>query len=200
MSADTSPMSSYSPLIEDEESDDVPPTILLPLDSYSPLSEEEDSDEDSPTEKRGKSVLRCLPLTLRTLALVPDEASPVSLIGTGSNLTGTDSEQTSTAAFSQEMCPTYKEFAALLGNDSERALVAAPTRAGFFRSFMRMLGLSVKEARELVVDDHADLARLIEWYLDPLDFEDLEFQRFRTWALVFYLVSTSVLTGPVGVI
>ncbi|KDP37542.1 hypothetical protein JCGZ_05981 [Jatropha curcas] len=53
----------------------------------------------------------------------------------------------------EEMCPTYKEFATLLVSDSERALVVALTRAGFLWSFMRMLGLSVVEARELVVDD-----------------------------------------------
>ncbi|KDP25755.1 hypothetical protein JCGZ_23715 [Jatropha curcas] len=75
----------------------------------------------------------------------------------------------------EEMCPTYEEFAALLGNDSLRAPVAAPTRAGLFRSFMRMLGLSMEEAKELVVDDQANLAGLIDQYLDPLDFKGLEF-------------------------
>ncbi|KDP35880.1 hypothetical protein JCGZ_10450 [Jatropha curcas] len=77
------------------------------------------------------------------------------------------------------MCPAY-EFEALLGNDSERSPVAAPTETGFFKCFMRMLVLFVVEARELVVDDRIDLARLIERYLDPLDFVDLEHQRFRT--------------------
>ncbi|KDP30673.1 hypothetical protein JCGZ_16229 [Jatropha curcas] len=43
--------------------------------------------------------------------------------------------------------------------------------SGFFRT-LRMLGLSVEEARELIVDDQANLAMLIERYLDPLDFVD----------------------------
>ncbi|KDP43680.1 hypothetical protein JCGZ_24138 [Jatropha curcas] len=60
-----------------------------------------------------------------------------------------------------------------------------------------MLGLSVEEAREFVVDDQADLAGIIKWYLDQLNFMDLEFQRFRTRALIFYLVSTCVLARPV---
>ncbi|KDP36459.1 hypothetical protein JCGZ_08589 [Jatropha curcas] len=79
----------------------------------------------------------------------------------------------------EEICPIYKEFAALLVNDSKRALVAASTRTGFFRTFMRILGLPVEEARELVVGDQANLVMLIEQYLDSLDFADLEFQRFR---------------------
>ncbi|KDP24883.1 hypothetical protein JCGZ_25164 [Jatropha curcas] len=41
----------------------------------------------------------------------------------------------------KEMCPTYEEFAALLGNDFERASMASPTGTRFFKSFMRMLGL-----------------------------------------------------------
>ncbi|KDP30338.1 hypothetical protein JCGZ_17485 [Jatropha curcas] len=76
--------------------------------------------------------------------------------------------------------------------------MAASIGNGFFRSSMRMLGLFVVEARELVVDDRVDLAGFIERYLDPLDFEDLERQIFRTRALVFCLVSTRVLTGSVG--
>ncbi|KDP39811.1 hypothetical protein JCGZ_04910 [Jatropha curcas] len=96
------------------------------------------------------------------------------------------------------MCSTYEEFATLLSTDSERAPVAAPTRFGFFRTFMRMLGLSMEEARGLVRDDQTNLAMLIEWYLDSLDFVDLEFQRFRTRALVFCLVNNWVLIGPVG--
>ncbi|KDP29819.1 hypothetical protein JCGZ_19158 [Jatropha curcas] len=98
----------------------------------------------------------------------------------------------------EEMCPNYEEFATLLGIHSERALVVALTRSRFFRTFMRILGLSFDEARELVRDDQVNLAMLIEWYLDPLDFTDIEFQRFRTRALVFCLVSTCVLTSPVG--
>ncbi|KDP31525.1 hypothetical protein JCGZ_15411 [Jatropha curcas] len=53
---------------------------------------------------------------------------------------------------------TYEEFAALLGSDSERASMVAPIRIGFFSSFMRVFGLSVIEARKLVVDDRVDLA------------------------------------------
>ncbi|KDP34655.1 hypothetical protein JCGZ_11968 [Jatropha curcas] len=77
----------------------------------------------------------------------------------------------------EEMSLTYEEFSALLGSDSKRAPVAAPTETMFFRSFIRMLGLSMEEARGLVVDDYVDLVGLIERYLDPLDFADLEFQR-----------------------
>ncbi|KDP30339.1 hypothetical protein JCGZ_17486 [Jatropha curcas] len=98
----------------------------------------------------------------------------------------------------KEMCLTYEEFAALLGSDSKRAPVAASIGNGFFRSSMRMLGLFVVEARELVADDRVDLAGFIERYLDPLDFEDLERQIFKTQALVFCLGSTRVLTSPVG--
>ncbi|KDP37844.1 hypothetical protein JCGZ_06399 [Jatropha curcas] len=98
----------------------------------------------------------------------------------------------------EEMCPTYEEFTALLGSDSERAPVAAPTGTGYFKSFIRMLGLSVMEARELVVDDQDDLSRLIERYLDLLDFVDLEHQRFWTRAIVFCLVSTCILTSSIG--
>ncbi|KDP29814.1 hypothetical protein JCGZ_19320 [Jatropha curcas] len=98
----------------------------------------------------------------------------------------------------QEMCSNYEEFSALLGSDFERAPVAALTRSGFFWTFMRMLGLTIEEARELVSEDQANLGMLIEQYLDPLDFADVEFQRFRTRALVFYLVSTYLLSGPIG--
>ncbi|KDP21590.1 hypothetical protein JCGZ_03775 [Jatropha curcas] len=69
----------------------------------------------------------------------------------------------------EKMCPTYKEFATLLGSDSKRAPVAGLTGT-----------------------------RLIERYLDMLDFVDLEHQRFRTQALVFCLVSTCILTCSVG--
>ncbi|KDP31748.1 hypothetical protein JCGZ_14980 [Jatropha curcas] len=44
----------------------------------------------------------------------------------------------------EEMCLMYEEFAIVLGNDSERAPMAAPIGTGFFKSFMRMLGLSVE--------------------------------------------------------
>ncbi|KDP24053.1 hypothetical protein JCGZ_27031 [Jatropha curcas] len=80
----------------------------------------------------------------------------------------------------EEMCLTYEEFAALLGSDSKSTPVAASIETRLFKSFMRMLGMSVAEASELVVDDLVDLARLIKRYLDPLDFVDLERQRFRT--------------------
>ncbi|KDP30547.1 hypothetical protein JCGZ_15256 [Jatropha curcas] len=82
--------------------------------------------------------------------------------------------------------------------DSERAPVVALTETRFFRSFMRMLGLSIEEAKELVVDDWVNLAGLIEQYLDALDFVDLEFRRFRTQAVVFCLVSACVLTSSVS--
>ncbi|KDP24580.1 hypothetical protein JCGZ_26529 [Jatropha curcas] len=88
----------------------------------------------------------------------------------------------------EEMCPTYEDFAALLGSDFERALVATPTRVRFFKSFMRILGLYEEEARGLVVEDRVGLFGLIELYLDPLDFVDLERQRFKTRALVFCLM------------
>ncbi|KDP37531.1 hypothetical protein JCGZ_05970 [Jatropha curcas] len=39
---------------------------------------------------------------------------------------------------------------------------------------------------------------LIEQYLDPLDFANLEFQRFRTRAVIFYLMSTCELISSVG--
>ncbi|KDP38788.1 hypothetical protein JCGZ_05124 [Jatropha curcas] len=98
----------------------------------------------------------------------------------------------------EEMCQIYEEFVALFGSDSGRAPVAAPTWSGFSRNFMRMLGLSFEEAKELVVGDQSNLAMLIEQYLNPLDFADLEFKRFRTRALVFILVSTCILTSLVG--
>ncbi|KDP30140.1 hypothetical protein JCGZ_18101 [Jatropha curcas] len=62
----------------------------------------------------------------------------------------------------KEMYLTYEEFAALLGNDSKRASVAAPTGIRFFRSFMRMLGLSMAAARESVVGDQVNLFGLIK--------------------------------------
>ncbi|KDP27464.1 hypothetical protein JCGZ_20120 [Jatropha curcas] len=74
----------------------------------------------------------------------------------------------------KEICPTYEEFATLLGSDSERALVAGPTGIEFFSSCMRMLGLSMVETRKLLVDDQVGLAGLIERYLDLLDFVDSE--------------------------
>ncbi|KDP36218.1 hypothetical protein JCGZ_09971 [Jatropha curcas] len=98
----------------------------------------------------------------------------------------------------EEMCSAYEEFVALLGSDFERAPVAARTETWFFKSFIRMLGLSVVKVRELVVGDRVDLAGLIGHYLDPLDFVVLKHQRFRTRALVFYLVSTCILIGSVG--
>ncbi|KDP37519.1 hypothetical protein JCGZ_05958 [Jatropha curcas] len=61
----------------------------------------------------------------------------------------------------EEMCPTYEEFAALLGSDSERAPVAAPIGTGFNKSFMRMLGLSVVDANGLVVKDQVDISGLL---------------------------------------
>ncbi|KDP31666.1 hypothetical protein JCGZ_15222 [Jatropha curcas] len=73
--------------------------------------------------------------------------------------------------------------------------MAAPSRTRFFRSFTRMLVLFVEEARGLVVNDCVDLAGLIERYLDPLDFVDLEFQRYKTQALVLYLLCTRILIG-----
>ncbi|KDP20209.1 hypothetical protein JCGZ_10608 [Jatropha curcas] len=62
----------------------------------------------------------------------------------------------------EEMCSTYEDFTALLGSHCKRALVAASTETGYFRSFLRMLGLSVMGARELVVYNQVDLAGLSE--------------------------------------
>ncbi|KDP27416.1 hypothetical protein JCGZ_20244 [Jatropha curcas] len=76
----------------------------------------------------------------------------------------------------KEMCPIYEEFASLLGSDSKRAPMATPTRSGFFRTFMRMLSLSVEEARDVVRGDNANFAMLIERYLDPLDLADKSFR------------------------
>ncbi|KDP43409.1 hypothetical protein JCGZ_26533 [Jatropha curcas] len=61
----------------------------------------------------------------------------------------------------EDMCLTTEEFTALLVSDCERTPVAAPTGAGFFRGFTRMLGLSVIKARELVADDRVNLTGLI---------------------------------------
>ncbi|KDP30082.1 hypothetical protein JCGZ_18557 [Jatropha curcas] len=62
----------------------------------------------------------------------------------------------------EEMCLTYEDFAALLGSDSKRALVATSTKFEFFRTFMRMLGMSMGEDRESVVDDQVNLYLLIK--------------------------------------
>ena len=98
----------------------------------------------------------------------------------------------------EELCPTFEEFCAILGNDPDSTLAVPIRKVGYFSSFCQLLGLDEALASLMVRDGWINLSSIIMEFYDSPNVEDLERQKYRLRALALCLTSTYLFAGPIG--